>query len=120
MPFFLAFGAFGGGLFVASPCVIRVVVCRGVRRRERCAVVAAFVCVSARAVRRCVATCGGGAFVCQRAGGLRRRAPCVFRAVASARAEFRSVFLPPQRRPNYAQRRPVFDAVTHQNRRHDV
>ena len=45
-PFFLAFGAFGGGLFVASPCVMGVVVCCGVCRRERC------VCV-------CVATCGG-------------------------------------------------------------
>ena len=69
-PFFFAFGAFGGGLFVASPCVMGVVVCRGVCRRERCvatcrgAVAAAFVCVPARAARRCVATCGGGAFLC--------------------------------------------------------
>ena len=34
-----------------------------------------------------------GRFVCQRAGGLRRRAPCVLRAVASACAAFRSVFV---------------------------
>ena len=75
-PFFFAFGAFGGGLFVASPCVMGVVVCRGVCRRERCAVAVAFVCGPARAVRRCVATCGGGAFLCasvrEGCGGVRR------------------------------------------------
>ena len=51
-PFFFALGAFGGGLFVASPCVMGVVVCRGVCRRERCAVAVAFVCGPARAARR--------------------------------------------------------------------
>ena len=68
-PFFLALGAFGGGLFMASPCVG----------------VLAF--VSARAV------CGGGrAFVCvpaQRRGGvwqrLRRRAFWAPAAVAALR-----------------------------------
>ena len=68
MPFFFALGAFGGGLFVASPCAGVFVFVR--------AVSAAFVCVPARAVRRCVATCGGGAFLCasvrEGCGGVRR------------------------------------------------
>ena len=88
-PFFLALGAFGGGLFVASPCVTGVVVCRGVCRRERCvatcggalrrcatasegplrAVAAAFVCGPARTARRCVATCGGGRWAASGGGG---------------------------------------------------
>ena len=78
-PFFLAFGAFGGGLFVASPCVgvfafvSARAVCGYVRRR---AVSAAFVCGPARTARRCVATCGGGAFLCasvrEGCGGVRR------------------------------------------------
>ena len=70
-PFFLALGAFGGGLFVASPCVGVSRLCR----RERF-VATAFVCGPARVVRRCVATCGGGAFLCasvrEGCGGVRR------------------------------------------------
>ena len=121
-PFFFAFGAFGGGLFVASPCVMGVVcvprrwsaraVCGYVRRRAAALRAAAAcrgggVCVCAGA--NGAAVCGNvrrrGVFVCQRAGGLRRRAPCVLRAARRRAAAFRSVFWPSERRPKYAQRR---------------
>ena len=101
-PFFLALGAFGGGLFVASPCVgvFAFVFARRDVRRVSCG----GVCV--RADANGAAVCGNvrrrGVFVCQRAGGLRRRAPCVLRAAASARAAFCSVFSPSVHRPFYA------------------
>ena len=50
-------------------------------------------CVTRRLSARAV--CGDvrrrGVFVCQRAGGLRRRAPCVLRTAASARPRFAAV-----------------------------
>ena len=106
MPFFFALGALGGGLFVASPCVMGVVVTRRLSARAVCGYVrrraealrdgqrgpaarrGGGVCVWAGASG--AAVCGNvrrrGVFVCQRAGGLRRRAPCVLRAGASPRA----------------------------------
>ena len=118
-PFFFAFGAFGGGLFVASPCVMGVVcvprrwsaraVCGYVRRRAEALRAAmacrgAGVCVCAGASG--AAVCGNvrwrGVFMCQRAGGLRRRAPCVFEGRGAPRAAFCTAS---ERRPKYAQRR---------------
>ena len=106
----------GVALREVSGCVSRRssarAVCGDVRRRtaaahcggvpRRCAtasegplraMAAAFVCVPARTARRCVATCGGGAFLCasvrEGCGGVRR----VFLRAARRRApRFRSVF----------------------------
>ena len=71
-PFFLAFGAFGGGLFVASPCVMRVVV------------------LGREATRARRVSCGGRAFLGVCAGpalgarGGRRAMPPRFRFVPAA------------------------------------
>ena len=65
-----------------------VVVCRGVCRRERCAVAAAFVCVPARTARRCVATCGGGRFRVPACGRAAAACAVCFEGRASPRALF--------------------------------
>ena len=133
-PFFLAFGAFGGGLFVASPCVMRVVV------------------LGREATRARRVSCGGRAFLGVCAGpalgarGGRRAMPPRFRfvpaagrfgapaAVAALRrfaealrggrrgpaAPRSPVFDSSARMSNFGSARPVFDAVTHQHGSHDV